>query len=148
MESPLQKIESDLKTAMKAKDAAKLSVLRMLKSALKNQQIEQKSEISESDFITTLSRLVKQRHESIAQYQKANRQDLADKEQSEIEILQAYLPQPLSEDELKNLIQKTIADVGAEGPQDMGKVMSGLKEETQGRVDGKVLASQVRAALS
>lgn len=148
MTSPLKQIESDIVTAMKAKDAFKLSVLRMVKTALKNQEIEQKREINEGDFMQTLSRMTKQRNESLEQYQKAGRDDLADKEAKEIEILKSYLPEQLSDEELTQMIQEACQSVGAEGPKDMGKVMGALKDKTQGRVDGKVLAAKVKEALS
>lgn len=148
MESPLKRIEADLKTAMKEKDAFRLGVLRMVKAALKNQEIQAQREVSEVEFIETLSKLVKQRQDSVAQFEKAGRADMAANEQNEIGVLQTYLPKALTELELQNLIASTIQKADAKGLPDLGKVMGLLKEPTKGRVDGKLLADKVKQALT
>lgn len=147
MESPLKRIEADLKTAMLAKDAFRLSVLRMLKSALKNQEIEFQREVTEVEFLETLTKLVKQRQDSVSQFEKAGRTEMAQSEQNEITILQAYLPKALTESELQSLIDAAIQDLKATGPSDMGKVMNALKDATRGKVDGKVLSEKVSVLL-
>lgn len=147
MDTPLKRIEADLKSAMLAKDTLRLSVLRMVKSALKNQEIDLKREVTETEFIETLTRLVKQRQDSVSQFEKAGRTDMAQNEQAEIAILQTYLPKPLEDSELKAMIQSVIENLKATGPSDMGKVMNALKETTRGRVDGKVLSEKVSVLL-
>jgi len=148
MDSPLKRVETDLKTAMKDKDAFRLGVLRMVKSALKNQEIALKRDVNESEFLETLLKLVKQRQDSVAQYEKVGRLDAATQEKEEIQILQSYLPKPLGEDELNRLIQSALQQTAAESQKDMGKVMAALKDSTHGRVDGKILAEKVKQALS
>ena len=147
MQSPLKRIEADIKTAMLAKDAFRLSVLRMLKSALKNQEIEFQREVTEVEFLETLTKLVKQRQDSASQFEKAGRSDMAQNEQNEITVLQAYLPKALTESELQSLIEAAIQDLKATGPSDMGKVMAALKDATRGKVDGKVLSEKVSVLL-
>jgi uncharacterized protein YqeY len=144
----LKKIEDDMKTAMKAKEAFRVGVLRLVKAAVKNKELEPPiHSLTEPEVIAILSSLVKQRRDSVEQYTKAGRADLAANEDSEIKIIQEYLPQALSESELASIIAAAILKSGANGPQDMGKVMKELKDQTAGRVDGKMLADQVKAAL-
>lgn len=137
-----------MKTAMKAKEAFRVGVLRLVKAAVKNKELEPPiHSLTEPEVIAILSSLVKQRRDSVEQYTKAGRADLAANEDSEIKIIQEYLPQALSESELASIIAAAILKSGANGPQDMGKVMKELKDQTAGRVDGKMLADQVKAAL-
>lgn len=143
----LKKIEDDLKNAMKNKDSFRLGVLRLVKTALKNKEIDLMHAVSEAEFVAILSTLVKQRKDSVDQYVKAGRDDLAKNEQAEIAIIQEYLPKALSDDDLKNIIATAIQKTGAAGAQDMGKVMKEIKEATAGRVDGKILAEAVKNAL-
>lgn len=144
----LKKIEEDLKTAMKSKDAFRLGVLRLVKTAVKNKELEPPiHSLTESEVVALLSSMVKQRRDSVEQYTKAGRADLAASEDAEIKIIQDYLPKALDETELAAIIAAAIQKSGALGPQDMGKVMKELKDETAGRVDGKVLADKVKAAL-
>lgn len=143
----LQKIEAELKEAMKAKAMFRLGVLRLMKTAVKNKEIDLKHALTDEEFFTTLTTMIKQRHESVTQYEKAGRADLAESESKEITVIQEFLPRALSEDELHSLIQAAIKTSGAAGPKDMGKVMGALKPKTAGRVDGKILADKVRAAL-
>lgn len=148
MDSPIKRIEADLKNAMLARDAFRLSVLRMVKSALKNQEIDFKREVTEAEFLETLTKLVKQRQDSVSQFEKAGRTDMAQNEQNEITILQTYLPKALTETELQSLIDAAIQDLKATGPSDMGKVMNALKDATRGKVDGKILSEKVKQALA
>lgn len=153
--SVLKKIEDDMKTAMKSRDALRLEVLRGVKTAIKNKEIKmvELKEVTElrpltgSEFHALLASLVKQRKDSVEQYAKAGREDLAGKELAEIDVLNEYLPKALTADELSTLVAAAIQKCGATGPQDMGKVMKELKESTAGRADGKMLADQVKAAL-
>lgn len=142
------KIETDFITAYKAKDALRLSVLRMLKTALKNQQVELKRELNDDEILDVIAKQAKQRQDAIDQFTQANRQDLADKEADELVILKEYLPEALSADELAQAIDAAIAEVGAQGMQDMGKVMQAIMQQYKGRVDGKALSGQVRQRLS
>ena len=144
----LKKIEDDLKNAMKARDAFRLGVLRLVKAAIKNKELEPPlHSLSEVEFVALLSTLVKQRRDSIEQFTKGGRVDLAQSEAQEIAIIQEYLPKALSDGELDSLIAGAIQKSGALGPQDMGKVMKELKDQTAGRADGRVLADKVKAAL-
>ena len=145
----IEKIEADLKDAMKAKDEVKLGTLRMLKAAIKNKEIEKKIKaLPETDLLEVLQKQVKQRKDSIADFQKANRQDLVNKETSEIKILQQYLPKPFSESELKALIQKAIQTVGAKTKADSGKVMKEVMPQVTGKADGKQVNQILSTLLS
>ena len=132
---------------MKSKDAFRLGVLRLVKTALKNKEIDLMRAVSEPEFVATLATLVKQRKDSVEQFTKAGQLDAAKNEEAEIAIIQEYLPQALSAEELKNIIAAAIQKTGSTGAQDMGKVMKEIKEATAGRVDGKILADAVKAAL-
>ncbi len=150
----LQQIEKDLTEAMKAKDETKISTLRMLKSALHNWQIAGKKalpagrqEPQETDILALIQKEIKSRKDSIEMYQKGGRQELAAKEEKEIEILQKYLPEPASVDEIRSKIKKTIVKVGATGPQDIGKVMGPLMAELKGKADGGLVSKIVKEEL-
>ncbi len=133
-----QQLDQDLITAMKAKDADKLIVLRMVKTALTNYKIEKKREtLEESEILDILQKQAKQRKESVESFEKAGRQDLADKERKELAILQAYMPKQLTDDEIKVLAQKAIAESGAAVKADIGKVMKVLMPWVKGKSDGK-----------
>lgn len=147
MSAILDKLSEDIKSAMKGGDAVRLSVLRLIKSTAKNKEIELQCELTDGDFIAALSTMVKQRQESVDQYRKVGQEDRAAAEQAEIDILRGFLPQALSSAELTALIREAVAAVGATGAKDMGLVMKQLKDKTAGRVDGKVLADQVREVL-
>lgn len=142
------KIEGDLITALKAKDALKVSCLRLIKAAIKNKEIDLRGEISEPQGLQLLSTLAKQRQESIALYKQGGRNDLADKEAKELAIIESYLPKALSEKELLALIDAAIAETGAQGPQDMGKVMKVLTPKTTGRADGKTVSDWVKKKIA
>ncbi len=144
-----EQIDADLKSAMLAKDSVKVSTLRMIKSAAKNKEIDQQQQpLDDSAMIALLATLKKQRDEAIAQYKAGGRQDLADKEQAEIDVIVAYLPKQLDDSELDALVSAAIASAGAQGPKDMGKVMKIVSEQTKGRADGKVVSERVKQKLA
>ena len=132
-----EKIRAELTAAMKARDAERLSTLRMLQSAFKYQQIEVGHELSDEEAMTVIRKAVKQRQDSIEQYTKGNRPELAAKEQSELELLKKYLPAELSDDELEAGLREIVAETGAQSKKDMGKVMKEATARYKGRVDGK-----------
>jgi uncharacterized protein YqeY len=144
-----ERIDSDLKDAMRAKDAGKLAVLRGLKSALKYAAIE-KSDASLDDAAATqvIRKQVKQRHDSIESFEKGGRPELAAKEKEELEILNAYLPKGLSADELSALVRETITEAGATSKAQMGAVMKALQAKAAGRADGRALSAEVQKQLS
>ncbi len=134
--------------AMRAKDKARLGTIRMLLAAIKQIEIDNKVELNDDEVTAVVIKSVKQRKDSIAQFEKANRTDLADTEKAELAILQEFLPQPLTSDEVQALIEQAIASSGANGMQDMGKVMGLLKQDIQGRADMGEVSALVRAALA
>src|SRR5689334_3346043 len=145
-----QRIDSDLKDAMRAKDATKLGVLRMLKSALKYGAIEKSgadTELSDADAIQVIRKQAKQRQDSIASFEKGGRPELVEKEKAELAILNTYLPQQLSADELAKAVRETIAEVGATSKAQMGAVMKALQAKLAGRADGKSLSAEVQKQL-
>ena len=136
-----EQIMADMKAAMKAHDAGRLGAIRLLMAAIKQKEVDERIQCADADIISIIAKLVKQRHDSIEQYTVANRQDLADKEQAEIDVLSAYLPKPLSEEEIVAIIDEAIASIGASGMAAMGKVMGAVKPKLTGRADmGKVSA--------
>jgi len=143
-----QRITEDMKSAMKAGDKATLSALRMLRSGIKDKQIELRRELADEDVMALLSKLVKQRREAAAQYAQAGRDDLQTKELHEAEVYTAYLPEPLSETELGELLEAVLAETGAAGVKDMGKVMAEMRNRAQGRADMGKLSAMVKARLS
>jgi len=145
--SLLQKIDDDLKTAMKASDTVKVSVLRMAKAALKNKEIDQKDALSEDDIRSVFSSLSKRSKESIEQFAKGGREDLADKERQELSVLQTYLPQELTQEELDHIIAEAIRESSAESLKDIGNVMRLVMPRVRGAADGKVVNQRVRALL-
>ncbi len=132
-----EKIEQESVAAAKAKDKIRLSVLRMMKSALHNREIDLKRDLTEAEFLQVLSAMVKQRKDSIEQFAKGGRTDLVEKEEAELKVIQTFLPQPFSEAELVEAIEKAVLAVGAQGPKDMGKVMKALMPVISGRADEK-----------
>ncbi|MEM9243572.1 MAG: GatB/YqeY domain-containing protein [Pseudomonadota bacterium] len=145
--STREKIQADLKTAMKARDQERVTLLRFVLAAIKQREVDERKTLTEAEIIAVIEKQVKQRRESIKQYQSANRQDLADKEQQELSILLNYLPEPLSEPELTKLIDAALAESGAKDIKDMGKVMAILKPQVQGRADMKELSNKIREKL-
>jgi uncharacterized protein YqeY len=133
------KIDQDLKEAMRNKDKIRMSAIRMLKAAIKKQEIEKRGSLTDEEIVDVISREIKQRRDSISEYEKAGRQDLVDKEQAEVDILMTYLPKQLTEEEIRSLVQQVIAEVGAKSKADMGKVMSAIMPKVKGRADGRVV---------
>jgi uncharacterized protein YqeY len=146
-----ERIDSDLKDAMRAKDAVKLSVLRMLKSALKYFAIEKvgvDGKLDDSEATQVIRKQVKQRQDSIESFEKGGRAELAEKERAELAILGAYLPQAMAPDELAKLVRETITEVGATSKAQMGAVMKALQAKVAGRADGKSLSQEVQRQLA
>jgi uncharacterized protein YqeY len=145
------RIDEDLKDAMRAKDAARLSVLRLLKAALKNAAIEKvgaDGELTDADAIAVIRKQVKQRQDSIESFEKGGRADLAEKEKAEIVVLSNYLPRAMSAEELQKIVAESIAEVGATSRAQMGVVMKALQPKVAGRADGKTLSAEVVRQLS
>lgn len=146
--SLLEQINNDLKDAMRAKDADKLTTLRMLTSAVKNKKIELiKDELTDEEVQQVVQREVKQRQDAVAEYEKGGRQELADKEKEEVEILKHYLPTMMSEDEIRVIVVRSIEEVEAAGPQDLGKVMKILMPQVKLKADGSVVNKIVQEEL-
>ena len=145
--SLVSQIDADIAVAMKAQEPDKLSTLRLIKNAIKNQQIESKSELDEAAVIKVLQKEAKQRRDSIDSYKQANRDDLVAKEEKELEVIQTYLPRAMGEAELKELVNQTITEIGATGPQDIGKVMGAVMQRTAGRADGGTVSALVKEQL-
>ena len=137
-----------MKTAMRAKDSARLSTVRLLLAAMKQREVDERIELTDPDVVSIIEKMIKQRRESIAQFEKASRQDLADKEKAEIEVLSAYLPQRLSDAEIQKEINSVISESGASGAKDMGKVMAALKGRLAGRADMGKVSGLVKAKLA
>ncbi len=144
----LQRIQDDVKAAMKAKDKARLGVLRLITAAIKQKEVDDRTELNDDQVIAVLEKMVKQRKDSIAQYEKAGRTELAEQEAFEIGIIQAYLPEPLSAEEIGTLIDEAITATGAAGMQDMGKVMGWLKPKLAGRADMGQVSQTIKQRLS
>ncbi|HUO57897.1 MAG TPA: GatB/YqeY domain-containing protein [bacterium] len=146
--SPMfDKINADLITAMKAKDEASTSALRMLKSALKYKEVDLKRELKDEDVIDVLSKQAKQRKESIEGFEKGGRKDMADKEKAELALIEKFLPAALSDAELAQLVEETIKSTGAAGPKDMGKVMGALTPKIKGKADMGKVSTLVKSRL-
>ena len=141
-------LTDDMKTAMKAGDKERLGVVRLILAALKQREVDERIEITDEIVLAVLEKMLKQRKDSISQFEAAGRDDLADIEKYESGIIQAYLPQPLSQDEIDAMIAQAIAETGANGPQAMGKVIAVLKPQLAGRADMGKVSGQVKAALS
>lgn len=142
-----EKIDSDIKDAMKAGAKDKVSALRMLSAALKNKQIDKRRPLTDDEVVETVRSLIKQRKDSIEQFAKGGRQDLVDKETAEVSVLEIYLPQQMSKDEIEKIIRDVIAQTGAQGAKDMGKVMKALLPILAGRADNKLVSDLVKHAL-
>ncbi len=133
---------------MRAKDAARLSTVRLLLAAMKQKEVDERIELGDAEVLAILEKMVKQRRESIAQFEKAGRQDLVDKEKAEIDVLAGYLPQKLGEAEIQKEINSVISETGASGAKDMGKVMAALKARLAGRADMGAVSALVKTKLS
>lgn len=141
------RITEDMKTAMRAHDKSHLGVIRLMLAAIKQVEVDARTELDDSAVLVVLDKMTKQRRESIRQYTDAGRTDLADQEVFELDIIQTYLPQPLDEAELTGLIRQGVAETGATTVRDMGKVMNWLKPNVQGRTDMSKLGAQIKALL-
>lgn len=145
--SLLEKLRDDLKTAMRRRDDLRRSVLRYLLSELHNQEIARQRPLTEEEVLALLSRQAQQRRDSIEAFQKGGRQDLVDKEQAELEVILEYLPRQLSREEIREEARKAIEEVGARGPQDMGRVMGHLMPRLRGRAEGREVSAVVSELL-
>ena len=143
-----EQLDDAMKQAMKARDDLRLSAVRMIRSLVKNREIEQKHELDDQGVIEVISTLVKQRRESIRLYQEGNRQDLVDKEEAELAILLGFLPTQLSTAEITELVTRVIGETSTQGIKDMGKIMKVLTPMTTGRADGKTVSETVKRLLS
>lgn len=147
MMSLKQQINEDMKTAMRAKDTARLSAIRLLLAALKQREVDERIELSDADVLAIIDKMMKQRRDSFSQFEAAGRKDLADIEQFEMNVLLGYMPQQLSQSEIDTAIEQAIIDSGAASAQDMGKVMAILKPKFSGRADIGKASAQVKARL-
>lgn len=143
-----QQIQEDIKNTMRAKDKQRLTALRFITAAIKQIEVDERIELSDEQVIGLLDKMAKQRRESISQYKEAKRDDLAEKEEFELGIIQTFLPQQLTEAEVEGLINQTIDELGASSMQDMGKVMGKLKPLIQGRADASLVSQKVKQLLT
>ncbi|MEI8596635.1 GatB/YqeY domain-containing protein [Photobacterium sp. SP02] len=143
----IESIKNEQKAAMKAKDKARLGAIRLVLAAIKQREVDEKITLTDDDIVAVLTKMVKQRRDSVAQYEAAGRQDLADVEHAEIAVLEEFMPQPLSDDEVAALLEDAIASTGASSMQDMGKLMAVLKPQLQGRADMGKVSQLVKAKL-
>ena len=141
-------ILDDIKNAMRAQDRELIGALRLISAAIKQIEVDERIELNDAQVLAVLDKMVKQRRESLEQFEKAGREDLAAKERFELGMIQAYMPEPLSAEELTALIQSAIAQLGASSIRDMGPVMNALREQVQGRADMKAVSQAVKAQLS
>jgi uncharacterized protein YqeY len=142
------RINDDVKAAMRAGDARRRDALRLLLAALKQREVDERKDLADADVVAVIEKMIKQRRESITQYEKGGRQDLAQGEQYELALLQGYMPQGMSDAEVAAAVAEAIAAVGAKAPSDMGKVMGALKGKLAGRADMGKVSSLVKAKLS
>ncbi|MDP4096990.1 GatB/YqeY domain-containing protein [Paenibacillus sp. P96] len=142
-----ERLNEDMKQAMKSKDKFKLSTIRMVRSTIKNLEIELKRDLDDNELLDILSREIKQRKDALQEFEKAGRDELAESNKAEIEILSQYLPAQLTEEEIKVIVQQTIQETGASSKADMGKVMAALMPKVKGRADGKLVNQAVQQFL-
>ncbi len=143
-----ERITEDMKNAMRAKDTARLGTIRLLQAAMKQKEVDERVTLDDAAVIAIVDKLIKQRKDSVAAFVQASRQDLADVEQAEIGVLEVYLPQRLSADEIQAAVAAIVASVGATGPGDMGKVMGAVKTQLAGKADMALVSAAVKAALA
>ena len=144
----IERLKEEQKIAMKAKDKPRLGTIRLALSAIKQREVDEQITLNDDDIVAILTKMVKQRRDSVAQYESASRQDLADVEKAEITVLEEFMPPPLTEQEVITLIEKAIAETNAANMQDMGQVMGILKPQIQGRADMGKVSGLVRSKLS
>ena len=142
-----EKLQEDLKSSMKNKDTIKKSVVTLIRAAIKQHEVDNRVELADGAIIDIISKQLKQRKDSLAEFEKANRDDLVEETKSEIQVLEGYLPQQLSEEELEKIVIETIAEVGATSMKDMGKIMATIKPKTAGRADGRKINELVKKNL-
>ena len=140
-------ISEDMKNAMRAKDSARLGAIRLLQAAIKQREVDERIELTDTDVIAAIEKMLKQRRDSIAAYESANRQDLADVEKFEVTVLQTYLPQQLTEEELNAVLEKVVVETGAAGIKDMSKVMAAIKPLVVGRADMGKISGLIKTRL-
>lgn len=140
-------VSEDMKTAMRAKDSVRLGAIRLLQAAIKQREVDERIELDDSNVIAVIEKMLKQRRDSIAAYESANRHDLADVEKFEVTVLQTYLPQQLTEDEIKAILEKVVVESGAAGIKDMGKVMAEIKPLVAGRADMGKISGLIKTRL-
>ena len=143
-----ERISDDVKAAMRSKDKERLAVLRQITAAVKQREVDERAELDDDQVLAVIEKLVKQHRDSIQQYGDAGRDDLVQKEQFEVDIIQEYLPEALGEAELDALIEQVITETGASSPKEMGQVMGALKPKVQGRADMGAVSAKVKARLS
>ena len=141
-------ITEDMKTAMRTKDSARLATIRLLQAAIKQKEVDERIELDDAAVIAIVDKMIKQRKDSIAAFEGAGRQDLADQEKAETAVLQGYLPQRMSTEEITAAVQAIVAQLGASGPGDMGKVMGAVKTQLAGKADMGAVSAAVKAALA
>ena len=142
-----EKLQEDLESSMKNKDTIKKSVVTLIRAAIKQHEVDNRVELADDAIIDIISKQLKQRKDSLAEFEKANRDDLVEETKSEIQVLEGYLPQQLSEEELEKIVIETIAEVGATSMKDMGKIMATIKPKTAGRADGRKINELVKKNL-
>jgi uncharacterized protein YqeY len=143
----MQRIQNDMKVAMRARDSERLGAIRLLLAAIKQREIDEQISLQDPQILAVIEKMIKQRRDAYTQFQAGNRQDLAEKEAFEIEVLQKYLPEPLSETEIDAIIAKAIKATNATSMRDMGKVMTVIKQQIQGRADMDKASAKVKAKL-
>jgi uncharacterized protein YqeY len=143
-----EQITEDMKAAMRAKDSERLGTIRLLTAAMKQKEVDERIELDDAAVVGIVDKLIKQRKDSIDAFQKAGRQDLADKEAAEVQVLQSYLPARLSADEVTAEVKAIVAELGAKGPGDMGKVMGAAKQRLAGKAEMGQVSAAVKAALA
>ena len=143
-----ERITEDMKTAMRAKDSERLGTIRLLQSAMKQKEVDERIELDDAAIVAIVDKMIKQRKDSIAAFEQAARQDLVDKEKAELAVLSAYLPERLSAQELSDAVQAIVKELGASGPGDMGKVMGAVKTRLAGKADMGAVSAAVKAALA
>jgi len=142
-----QTLSDDVKTAMRAKDRDRLGTLRLIQAAIKQVEVDERRELDDGDILAILDKMLKQRRDSISQYEDAGRSELADKERAEMVVIQDYLPAALSDEELDALVKEAISETGADGMKDMGNMIGVLRPKVLGRVEMSALSARVKAAL-
>jgi len=147
-QSLTDRIKEDMKTAMRARDSQRLGVVRLILAAIKQREVDERITLDDVQVVGVLGKMIKQRRESISQFEQAGRQDLVDKESYEVSVIETYLPPALDDAELDAMVAEAITSSGAASPKDMGKVMAALKDRIQGRADMGVVSAKVKARLT